>query len=251
MTTLRGFLGERPFALAMSSGFFGFFAHAGLMTVLEDEGLLPARVSGSSAGALVGGLWASGVSARAIGDELLRLERKDFWDPRPGLGLLRGRLFDERLGRILGAPTFEGARVPAAMSVFDVLSRTTRVVTSGSLATAIRASCAVPLLFHPVYLDGRPQLDGGILDRPGIAGMPAGERVLFHHLASRSPWRGKRGDAMEIPRRAGLLPIVLGDLPRVGPFRLPEGARAFEVARRRMRLALDRAVDDAGVFVDG
>ena len=95
--TLRQWLGERPFALTMSSGFFGFFAHAGLVSVLEDAGLLPARLSGSSAGALVAGIWASGVSATRIADELLALERAHFWDPAPGMGLLRGRLFEERL----------------------------------------------------------------------------------------------------------------------------------------------------------
>src|SRR3954470_8125789 len=95
--TLRDYLREGPFALAMSSGFFSFFAHTGFFTVLEDEGLLPARISGSSAGALVGGAWAAGMSARALGRELCALERRDFWDPGVGAGLLRGKLFRERL----------------------------------------------------------------------------------------------------------------------------------------------------------
>jgi NTE family protein len=133
--------------------------------------------------------------------------------------------------------------------VFDVLSRSTRVVDDGDLAPAIRASCAVPGLFHPVWLGGRPMLDGGILDRPGLAGMPSGERVLFHHLASRSPWRRDDGSSMALPRRAALVPLVLGDLPRVGPFRLEEGARAFEIARTRTRLALDRPANESGVFI--
>ena len=55
MSTLRRWLSEGPFTLDMSSGFFGFFAHAGVVSVLEEEQLFPARVSGSSAGALIGG----------------------------------------------------------------------------------------------------------------------------------------------------------------------------------------------------
>src|SRR5215831_14799966 len=86
MTTLREWLAAGPYTLALSSGFFGFFAHAGVMSVLEEEGLLPGRVCGSSAGALVGGLWAAGVAARRICDELLALRREHFWDVRPGLG---------------------------------------------------------------------------------------------------------------------------------------------------------------------
>src|SRR3954471_24484850 len=174
--TLREWLRERPFALALSSGFFGFFAHTGVMSVLEDEGLLPARLSGSSAGALVSGLWASGVATGRLRDELFALRREHFWDPRPGLGLLRGRLFRARLDDLLGARTFAACRVPVAVSVYDVLSRRTRVLAEGELAPAIQASCAVPLLFHPIWVGGRPLLDGGIADRPGLDGLPAGER---------------------------------------------------------------------------
>ncbi len=66
--------------------------------------------------------------------------------------------------------------------------------------------------------------------------------MLFHHLASRSPWRRKGSPALRVPRRAGLTTLVIDPLPRVGPFRLPEGARAFDVARRATREALDRPI---------
>jgi hypothetical protein len=55
VATLRDWLRGGPFTLGLSSEFFGFFAHAGVVSVLEPEGLLPARVVGSSAGALTGG----------------------------------------------------------------------------------------------------------------------------------------------------------------------------------------------------
>jgi NTE family protein len=243
--TLREWLRERPYALALSSGFFGFFAHTGLMTVLEDEDLLPARLTGSSAGALVGGLWASGLDACRIRDELHLLRREHFWDPGPGLGLLRGRLFRERLESLLVARTFAACRAPLAVSVWDVLSRTTRVVTEGEVAPAVQASCAVPFLFHPVWSGGRPLLDGGIADRPGVLGLPAGARALHHHLASRSPWRRPGTDSMKVPEREGLLALVLGDLPRVGPFRLEQGPRAFAAAARAARQALEKPATGA------
>ena len=53
--TLRTWLTEAPFTLGMSSGFFGFFAHAGVLAALEEQGLTPRAVAGSSAGALVTG----------------------------------------------------------------------------------------------------------------------------------------------------------------------------------------------------
>src|SRR5690606_19295744 len=131
LPTLREWLREGPFALAMSSGFFSFFAHTGFLTVLEDEGLLPARASGSSAGALVSAAWAGGVEAPVLAAELDRLERAHFWDPAPGAGLLRGRLFREKVEAILPEASFERCRVPASVSVFDIAARTTRVLTAG------------------------------------------------------------------------------------------------------------------------
>ncbi len=236
--TLREHLRAAPFSLAMSSGFFGFFAHAGLLSVLEDDGLLPARVTGSSAGALVGALWSAGLDASALEAELRRLRRADFWDPSPGYGLLRGALFRQKLEALLPRASFDGCRAALAISTFDVLGRRTRVVDRGPLAAAIHASCAVPLLFHPVALDGRPTVDGGVADRPGLAGMPRGERVLFHHLTSQSPWRTRR--SMRVPARADMVTVAIEGLPRVGPFRLEQGPRAFEAARRATRVALDQ-----------
>jgi NTE family protein len=240
--TLREFLSERPFALGMSSGFFGFFAHTGVLSVLEDEGLLPSRLTGSSAGALVAGLWASGLSTARLRDELFGLRREHFWDPGPGLGLLRGRLFRERLDALLPVPSFGHCRVPVSISVYDVLSRRTKVITSGDLAPAMQASCAVPFLFHPIWVGGRPLLDGGILDRPGLDGLAAGERVLYHHLSSRSPWRRPGSPSLDVPERDGLTALVIDDLPRVGPFRLEQGPRAFEAARRAAQTAMSRPV---------
>lgn len=238
--TLREHLRQGPFSLAMSSGFFAFFAHAGVLTVLEDEGLLPSRVSGSSAGALATAAWAAGVDAPRLGRELTELERRHFWDPGVGAGLLRGRLFRDRLEALLPTRDFAACRVPAAVSVFEVASRRTRVLDRGDLARAIHASCAVPLLFHPVWIEGRAFFDGGILDRPGLAGMPDdAPRVLFHHIASKSPWRTKQ----ELPSRAGMVTLVLDGLPRSGPFRLDAGRRAFSAARLAAKRALDRAVD--------
>src|SRR5690348_12536868 len=116
---LAHWLREAPFALTMSSGFFGFFAHAGVLCALEDEGLLPSRISGASAGALVGGAWAAGLDAARFADILFALRREDFWDPRLGAGFLRGDLFRARLEAMLPARSFAECRVPLAISAYD------------------------------------------------------------------------------------------------------------------------------------
>lgn len=240
LPTLRDWLSERPFSLAMSSGFFGFFAHTGVVQVLEEEGLLPRRLSGSSAGALVAGAFAAGLAPARLAEELLRLERRDFWDPAPGAGLLAGQLFRRKLESLLPVTTFEACRAGLSLSVFDLRTRSTRVLERGLLAPAIHASCAVPFMFHPVRHEGSWLVDGGVADRPGLLGMPLGERVLFHHLASRSPWRRKNGAWERIPSRDGLSTLVLDGLPRSGPFALENGRRAYELAKHATRRALDR-----------
>jgi NTE family protein len=241
--TLREWLKEAPFSLAMSSGFFGFFAHAGVAAVLETEGLRPQRMSGSSAGALIAGLWSAGVPTEKIRAELLSLKRTDFWDPWPGAGLLRGKLFREKLKELLPVMSIEACPTPCAVSVFDLWSRRTTVLTSGSLARAIHTSCALPVLFQPVWIDRRPYTDGGLADRPGLAGLTSGERVLYHHLASRSPWRSTNDPALRMPERPQTTTLVIEGITRVNPFALDRGARAFEEAARATQVALDKPLD--------
>jgi len=236
--TLAHELARAPFTLAMSAGFFGFFAHAGMLSALLEAGLAPRRVVGSSAGALVAGCHAAGLSAGALRDLLFGLRRRDFWDPGLGAGLLIGRRVDGLLREALPVDRFEALAVPFACSAWRVRTRRTEVLVSGDLALAVRASAAFPGLFQPVRVAGRRYLDGGIADRPAFAPLAPGERTLHHHLASRSPWRRGGGARLLPPRRDGVITLDLGALPRLGPFRLERGRDAFHQARERTARAL-------------
>ena len=238
--TLTEWLAEGPFALAMSSGFFGFFAHCGMLMALTERGFEPQQLSGSSAGALIAGLYGAGLTPGEIARVLRELRREDFWDPFPGPGLLRGRRFRAILEHHLPVTTLEQCPRPVSVSVCDLLGWRTRALNQGPLATALHASCSVPLMFHPVWIGGRPFIDGGVTDRPGIAGLPPGTRILHHHLASRSPWRRRHSPALRPPERAGLISITLSDLPRAGPSRMDKGPLALEYAYEAMNAALER-----------
>ncbi len=242
-TTLGEWLSRAPFGLGMSSGFFSFYAHTGMLTALTSRGLTPTHVAGSSAGAMVGGAWAAGASLDELAEFLLGMKREDFWDPGLGAGLLSGRKFDALLRKVLPVDRIEQCRVPMQISVFDILARKTRVLEKGDLATAIRASCAVPAMFQPVWIDRRPHWDGGILDRPGIAGVPPG-RLLFHHISAHAPWSRANAPVLAIPKRADMVTLVLDDLPRANPFRLEAGREALRVARAATERALDQPIAD-------
>jgi NTE family protein len=96
-----------------------------------------------------------------------------------------------------------------------------------------------------VRRDGRWLSDGGIADRHGLAGMPAatGATLLYHHLASRSPWRRAGGPALRMPRRDDMVALRILGLPRVHPFRLTAGRLALVAARDATRRALELPAD--------
>lgn len=241
-------LAAEPFTLVLSAGFFGFYAHAGVIAALEQAGLRPNRIVGTSAGAITGGMWAAGVELGAIVELLGALRREDFWDPSwqelssdrqrekdPGtrLGLLRGTKLDALLADALAhterkVERIEDCSVALALVTFELRRASTCVHERGPLRPAIRASCALPIMFGPVQIDGRLHADGGIRDRPGFSALVANERVLYHHLPHRSLWPRPSGRDVD-DRRASDRRRVLAfdDLPRVHPGALDRGPVAL------------------------
>ena len=80
-------------------------------------------------------------------------------------------------------------------------------------------------------------------------GMPRGQRVFYHHLSSRSPWRRKGSPALEVPERDGMTALVIDGMPRAHPFAMEQGEVAFWHAYGRTKDALDRPVRDGAVRV--
>jgi len=245
MLTRHEWLAAAPYTLALGAGFFGFFAHTGVLLALEQSGAArPRRVVGVSAGSLAGGLWASGMTAPEIERALTELRRIDFWDPGfPLGGLLRGDKFAGRLHGLLdarGVVRIEDCPTPFATVVYELRGRCTRVLDRGRIAPAIQASCTVPLMFRPLHHEGRLLVDGGVADRDGETALAPDERVFQHRLISRSPWGAITRQTQVSPRATGVTNMslrthrqvmVIKGLPRVSPFRLEWGPRALASAR--------------------
>ena len=233
--TLGEWLAEEPYTLACSSGFFGFYAQSGVISALYENELLPIATRGSSTGALATALWASGsFDYGEIKEKLSEINRADFWDPGVGLGLLKGERLDGTLRETLSNKRFEDCLVPMHISVFDLRSRQTEVIDSGDLTQAVHASIAIPPLFHPVKIDGRRKLDGGIKDHAGCHGAPLGERILHQNL---------KPSSYDISDNyPNSLTLRLDGLPFVSPFRLYKGMDAFRIAREQTLARLDQPV---------
>jgi len=275
MPTLAEYLSAYPFELVLSSGFFGFFAHTGVVLALEEAGLRPTQLGGSSAGALVAGLWAAGLPAATLRDELLGLSRASFWDVDPlwglpfylrsgrlrelaerlgvgrladessGPGLLRGHAFDYLVRGLLarvGVVDFADCPIRVRVAAFDLGSLRTEVLEEGDLALAIRASCCFPGMFQPVRIGERRYLDGGIADRPGISTATPGARLLFHHLPAHSPWRKVVRTQNEVPSWPELHLLHEPSLPKLSPFRLEPGVQALQLAYEMTRRRLNESV---------
>lgn len=236
--TLGEWLSREPFTLTLSSSFFGFFAHCGVAEALYEAGLKPRRITGASAGALVGGALSSGLSPSEMKEILFRLKKEDFWDPSPGLGILRGKKFLKMLEKHF-TPTFENAKIPLEVAVLDLLSLRTTFLKDGPLPKAVVASCAVPVLFHPVRIGRRIYLDGGVFHKSGLNLAHPEDRTLSVFLQGDGP-----SDAYEWSRSLGKIGpaqkvLRLKKLPRLHYNSLEKGELAYAEAYRRTRDALN------------
>lgn len=171
-STLREFL-SKPYALAMSPGFFRVYAHVGIMHSLQEAGLLhPSCVCGTSAGAMSAGFYASGLQPSEMIERILLINREAIWDPSFGFGLLTGTKLRSVIDVELPVKSFEKCVVPCGMTAYDVFGMRTRVLHTGDIATNMCASACFPGLFQPVYLEGRPHIDGGVWDDLGMFSLP-------------------------------------------------------------------------------
>jgi len=186
--------------VVFSSGFFGFFAHAGFLSALRELKINPVGYAGSSSGAIVAAMAASGMSDDAIRELLLSVKKTDFWDPdewhvilKKALGLFRGYtgyLRGDEFGRLLDrlpVRQIEDCGSPLAISATNLTTKQETIFTRGNLIRAIQASGAVPILFKPIEINGELYVDGGIVNKAplnGLADLVDLDRIIVHFIAS-------------------------------------------------------------------
>lgn len=159
--------GPRKLGVALGSGSARGLAHVGVLKVLESRGLAPDIVTGTSMGAVVGALYAAGLTPVEIEEIALGFDVKSllsFADMTMKSGaLLSGEKVEEFLGEHLPA-TFAELRMPFGCVSTDLATGERAVHTEGDLVQAVRASMSIPVIFMPVRVGERILVDGFLCD---------------------------------------------------------------------------------------
>jgi NTE family protein len=149
--------------LALSGGAARCIAQIGVLEVLEREGIKISAIAGTSGGSLVGALYASGVMDV---HEMQKMARTVKWRKMlkptvPRMGLISGEKLYHFVREMIHDRTFESLPIPLAVVASDLRNGEKVVLTSGSVARAVQASCSLPVIFTPARINGRLLVDGG------------------------------------------------------------------------------------------
>ena len=162
-------IAPRGLALVLSGGSARGFAHIGVINVLEEAGIRPDLVVGTSAGAIIATLYASGKSAAEM-EAISRQAEGAMAGETDWLRLIRARSLGIRAGNGLhafvaqqiGNRRIEDMPIPLAVVATDLATGAASAFTRGDAGHAVHASCAIPGAFEPVRVAGRLHADGGL-----------------------------------------------------------------------------------------
>jgi hypothetical protein len=244
----------------LSSGFLAFANHCGFLQAVEDVGLPVNGIMGTSAGALIGSMYAAGYSPREIVAEFARyapIERLRCHG-RPWEGLLSMEPLIRELHSLL-PPSFSGLQQDFACGVVAADGRHV-LLDRGNLPAAVTASAAIPVVFHPVPVPDRPEgpfIDGGIKCRIGLdlwrqhrygADAAAAAPAVVHLISRSSPFSGNDSTAGLVRQNAV---VVKSPKSGVSFWSYGDYEAQFEAARQRALPVLRQLLESQGVEADG
>ncbi|WP_077101902.1 patatin-like phospholipase family protein [Agrobacterium rosae] len=166
--------------MALGGGGARGICHINIVEALDELGIRPTAIAGSSIGSIIGAGMAAGMSGRDIREYTLELMGKKgsvankLWSLGPAS--MRHAVFGFRLGQfnlelVLDAllpsampKTFEGLKIPLKVTATDYYAQSEVIVESGDLRQALAASSAIPALFMPIRMNDRIMIDGGIFN---------------------------------------------------------------------------------------
>jgi len=215
------FLRKKPprLGLALSGGGVRGLAHIGVLKVLTEAEIPIHVITGTSAGGLIGALYAAGLSPQQIEEEALRMASPRRLLPLlnrslPFRGLLSAQKVTEYLESLLGDITFDQLRIPLAVVAVDLVTGQKVVLNEGRVVDAVRATTALPGLISPLERDGQLLVDGGLLDNlpADVARRMGTERVVAVDISTDDI---SVSSLMEELRRRPFIPESLAEMADV------------------------------------
>ncbi len=168
------------FGLALGGGAARAFSQIGVLKVLEQEGLYPKVLAGTSSGAFIAALYALGTPALELEKMMLDMNTLELWSQALDFGLHKAALIDgKRFTHWLDRKFFHGAtfadlQIPLCIACMDIETGELALLREGSVAQAVMASSSLSLIFAPVKIGERYLIDGGFIATvpfPALAAM--------------------------------------------------------------------------------
>lgn len=187
-------------ALVLGGGAVRGFAHIGVIKTLEAHGIVPDMVVGTSAGSVVGALYAGGYSGFELQKVAFQLEQETIGDlVMPDRGFVKGEMLQNYINRALQSRPIERLNRTFAAVATDLQSGEVMVFRRGNTGMAVRASSSIPGVFQPVSIGGKEYVDGGLVSPvPVRIARGMGADIVIAVDISSKPRFGKVNDTIDI-----------------------------------------------------
>lgn len=242
--------------LALGGGAARGFAHIGVIQVLEENGIKPDLVVGTSAGSLVAAFYASGKTGAQLqwlADTMDESQLTDWTIPFMSRGMLRGEALGRYVNSQLNGAKIEDLKMPLGIVATDLQTGDSILFRRGDIATAVRASSAVPSVFEPVRISNKDYVDGGLVSPvPVRSARQMGADIVIAVDISSRPEDAKTSDMLKVLLQtfsimgksisqlemAQAEVVVRPALPDVGSAEFTARQKSIEAGRAAMKLAL-------------
>ena len=192
--------------LVLSGGGARGFAHLGVIQALNEAGIFPDVICGTSAGAIAGVLYADGYSPKEIlkiTNSGSRLHYIRLTVPKQGLLQIAGVV--RILRNYLRAKTFEELKIPLFVTATDLNNGRVDYFSSGELLNVVIASASIPVLFKPVVIDNKHYVDGGVLDNLPVKPLENICRFIIGSFVNPTGYQENVSNLINIAERSFLL----------------------------------------------
>jgi NTE family protein len=187
-------------ALVLGGGAVRGFAHIGVIKTLEAHGIVPDMVVGTSAGSVVGSLYAGGYSGFELQKIAFQLEQDSVGDwVLPDRGFIKGEMLQNFINKALQNRPIERLNKPFAAVTTELQTGEMAVFRRGNTGMAVRASSSIPGVFQPVSIGGKEYVDGGLVSPvPVRAARGMGADVVIAVDISGKPKNVRLNDTIDI-----------------------------------------------------